>query len=747
MRKKELGRCLVCMLLALFMAIGCSSSDDDDDDNKIEGTASAGAPLTNVAVAVSNADGTEAVLSPAVSTDESGAFKITLPQGTEFPVMLSVENPYGGTLKTFVTKYGTAHINPVTTAAIQEASRSESDLSQITLEEFQADGQIIAEGFLGSDVEFGTFYSDGNFVPGSNDANTDALLKGFAAILKVSGDETGGTDEAQDPEAATGLTKKNKVVSQEFMVTAANPYAARVGYEVLKKGGSAVDAAIAVQIMLNLVEPQSSGIGGGAFLLHWDNQNKNLTTYDGREKAPASATGDLFIGADGEPLGFFDAIHGGLSVGAPGVLRMLEKAHQTHGKLPWADLFQETIKLAEEGFIVSDRLYQLLITYESFFIFDTARNYFYPNGQLVEQGVLLRNPEFAETLRQIAASGTDTFYLGALAEEIASAVQNAETNPGLLTTEDIAAYSAIEREPVCANYRQYKVCGMGPPTSGGLTVLQMLSMLSHTDLPATEALAPEAVHAYTQAARLAYADRGKYMADADFVSVPAEQLLDADYLEQRAALITDQDMGAASPGDIPTEENLIDGGSPEQPSTSHISIVDADGNAISMTTSIEMGFGSALMVGGFLLNNQLTDFSFSAESDGELVANRVEGGKRPRSSMSPTMVFDENDELLMLIGSPGGSRIINYVAQTIIGVLDWGLDIQSAISMPHFTNRNGSTDLEEKTDAEDLQAGLEAKGHTVNVRELNSGLHGIVFKDGTLEGGADPRREGIGLGD
>ena len=345
--------------------------------------------------------------------------------------MLSVENPHGGTLKTFVTKYGTAHINPVTTAAIQEASRNESDLSQITLEEFQADGQIIAEGFLGSGITFGTFYSDGNFMPGSNDTNTDALLKGFAAILKVSGDETGGTDEAQDPEAATGLTKKNKVVSQEFMVTAANPYAARVGYEVLKKGGSAVDAAIAVQIMLNLVEPQSSGIGGGAFLLHWDNQNKNLTTYDGREKAPMSATGNLFIGSDGKPLDFFNAIHGGLSVGAPGVLRMLEKAHQSHGKLPWADLFQDAIKLAEDGFIVSDRLYQLLTTYESFFTFETAKNYFFPNGHVVEQGVLLKNPEFAETLRQIAASGgTDTFYQGALAEEIASRCQECQNKSG-----------------------------------------------------------------------------------------------------------------------------------------------------------------------------------------------------------------------------------------------------------------------------------------------------------------------------
>lgn len=555
--------------------------------------------------------------------------------------------------------------------------------------------------------------------------------------------------ETRDPEAATGFQQKQSTQSKKFMVSAANPYAVNAGYRILEEGGSAVDAAIAVQMVLTLVEPQSSGIGGGAFLLYWDNSAHQLTSWDGRETAPSAATGDLFLDDEGQPINWWDALAGGRSVGTPGVIAALAIAHKQHGKLPWSTLFEDAIALSEKGFKVSERLHLLIEkkTNPALGRYDKARNYFYPNDQPLQTGATLRNPELADTLKRIAAIGPKAFYSGDIAKDIVSTVKSAQDNPGLLSEKDLSTYQAKERPPVCAPYHQYKVCGMGPPTSGGITILQILSLLEPFKLSTYSPMDVNAVHLFSQASRLAYADRDTYIADSDFVNVPVTELLDSQYLKQRSSLINvERDTKTAPAGNIPNSTAFSIGSTHAQPSTSHISIIDASGNAVSMTTSIEMAFGSTLMVRGFLLNNQLTDFSFRNQQNGKPVANRVEGNKRPRSSMSPMMVFDKNNELLLVIGSPGGSRIINYVAKTIIGILDWGLDIQLAIDLPNISNRNGSTDLELDTTAVNLQQALEKKGHDINIRELNSGLHGILVTPDGLIGGADSRREGIAKG-
>jgi len=555
--------------------------------------------------------------------------------------------------------------------------------------------------------------------------------------------------EARYPEFGNGRIEQNLVNSKQYMVSSANPYASEAGMRMLAKGGSAIDAAIAVQMVLNLVEPESSGIGGGAFALYWDKANKSLQSFDGREKAPMAADGKLFQ-QDGENMNWWEALAGGRAVGVPGVVAMMEKVHQQHGKLPWSELFEDAIKLSEEGFEVSPKLGASIAkgTNPALGRYEASWNYFFPDGKPLQAGVMKKNPELAMTFKRIALLGSDGFYKGQIALDIVNAARNtAADNPGLITIDDMVAYKAIERPPVCASYKTFKICGMGPPTSGGMTVIQILKLLEDKNLSQYEPLSPEAVHLFTQAGKLAYADREKYMADADFVDVPVEGLIDADYLSERAKLIGIEDMGKASPGIPPNANaNWLVSKSPEQPSTTHFSIVDKEGNGFSMTSSIEMAFGSTVMVHGFLLNNQLTDFSFSEEKNGVLVANRVQPGKRPRSSMSPFMVFDENDNLSMVIGSPGGSRIINYVAKTMLGVLEWGMDIQSAISLPHFVNRNGGTDLEKNTDAASLKEALEALGHNVSVRDLNSGLHGITINTEGLQGAADPRRVGRAIG-
>ncbi|MFC0444919.1 gamma-glutamyltransferase [Pseudidiomarina halophila] len=561
----------------------------------------------------------------------------------------------------------------------------------------------------------------------------------------------GNQRDKREPEAATGVVDKNAVYANEYMVAAATPEAAAAGRAVLADGGSAIDAAVAVQAMLTLTEPQSSGIGGGAFILYWDAAEEHLYTIDAREKAPANADETLFLNANGKPPeDFWDAVVGGRSVGAPGVLKGLEVAHNRWGKRPWEELFSATIEAAEQGFEVSRRL-QMLLEMDlnpGLRKLSPAKEYFYPDGQALQAGTLKQNPELAWALRLVAEQGADAFYRGPIAEKVVNAVQTSALAPGLLTLEDLANYQAVVREPVCNAYRIYTVCGMGPPSSGGLTVLQILGILENFPVAQWQPVSKEAAHHFTQASRLAFADRNRYIADSDFVTVPVQDMLKKAYLASRARQIGNRDLTHAEPG-IFANYAFADDRSPEFPNTSHISIVDANGNAVSMTTSIEMGFGSSVMASGFLLNNQLTDFSLQPRVNGELIANRVQGGKRPRSSMAPTMVFDaEGDDLLHVVGSPGGARIINYVAQTLLGVLDWNMNMQQAIDQPHVTNLNNYTALEEGTEMAELAKALKAMGHNVRVTGLNSGLHGIsILPNGQLLGGADPRREGVALGE
>ena len=554
--------------------------------------------------------------------------------------------------------------------------------------------------------------------------------------------------EEREPEAATGFSVKKSVFGQEFMVASANPYATKAGFTMLEKGGSAVDAAIAAQLVLTLVEPQSSGIGGGNFMLYWHENNKQLTSFDGRETAPQAATSALFLDNKGKALSWVDAVIGGKSVGVPGILASLKMAHEQHGKLPWSELFAPAILLAEEGFIVSNRLEKLLGSNFAAGIhkLPEIKAYFFPEGQKVQAGDTLKNPKLAKSLRSIAKDGISVFYQGWLAKSIVNKVQTSIISPGLLSLADMASYKAIERPTVCGAYHQYKLCGMGPPSSGGITVIQILAQLESFNMKKYQANALSAIHLLAQSSRLAFADRNKYIADTDFVSVPVAGLLEADYLASRAQLINlKTDMGKAEAGLPKNAQPQANDDAIERPSTSHLVIIDAEGNAISMTSSIENGFGSALMVEGFILNNQLTDFSLSPKRDGQWVANRVQPGKRPRSSMAPMMVFNKDGSLKVVLGSPGGSRIINYVAQTLIGILDWKLNVQEAINLPKMTNRNYVTTLEEGTDIVKLRPLLEKKGHTVAIKSLNSGLQAIeVTKKGYI-GGADPRREGLVL--
>ena len=511
---------------------------------------------------------------------------------------------------------------------------------------------------------------------------------------------------------------REPVVAREFVVSAAHPLAAQAGYDILARGGSAVDAAIAVQMVLGLVEPQSSGIGGGAFLLHWSQRERKLRSSDGRETAPAAARADRFM-RDGRPMGFMEAVVGGRSVGVPGVLRMLELAHRKHGRLPWADLFQPAIQAAEQGFPLSPRLHAVLEE-EQFLRRDpAARDIYY--GKAVGERIV--NREYAATLRALATRGAVAMYDGAIAADVARAVR---TQGGDLTVADIKAYRAMEREPLCGTYRVWRICSMGPPSSGGVGVLQILGILER--IPFAHAPLAQALHYFSEAGRLAYADRARYLGDPAFTPVPVARLLSADYLQKRARLITERSMGRAMPGDF-------------ESGTSHFSIVEANGDAIAMTTTIESGFGSRIMVRGFLLNNELTDFDFTPGGP-----NEVAGGKRPRSSMAPTMVFDRQGNLQLLIGSPGGSQIINYVAKVLVGVLDWKQDVQEAIDLPNFGSRNGPTQIERGSLYESLVAPLRQRGHDVRLSEMESGLHGIERVPGGWRGGADPRREGVALG-
>lgn len=603
---------------------------------------------------------------------------------------------------------------------------------------------------------------------------------------------------ADAPESSTGWKNKTAVSATRHMVVAANPLAAETGRKILRAGGSALDAAIATQLVLALVEPQSSGIGGGAMMLVFD--KKQVTAYDGRETAPQNVDENLFLQLDPTtgkktPLTFDQAVVGGRAVGVPGTIAVLALAHRRHGKLPWKMLFQPAIELAKEGFIISPRLANLLSQAPRLREDPQARAYFYDTqGHPKKAGTRLRNPALAETLQKIANQGPQALYKGKLAIDIVTAVQNHPTNPGRLTTDDLTAYRAKERTAICTPFRQWQVCGMPPPSSGGIAVAQILGILaqqppllgnntlSSQNTPSTQTNSPtpsaealnttpssmpppqdvtlEQAHYFSEAGRLAFADRDRYVADDDFVPLPGgswRSLVDPTYLANRAALIKSPGVGSlkkAAPGN-PTGAlaALASQITDEKRSTTHISIIDANGQAVSLTSSIEAAFGAQIMVDGFLLNNQLTDFSFQAEQDGTPIANRVQAGKRPRSSMSPTLVL-EDGKIKMIVGSPGGPNIINYVAKTIAATLDWGYSLQDAISIANIGSRNGPTEVEQFRSSAAFIADLERMGHEVKVREMNSGIHAILrtpksstSTNSIWQGMADPRREGYAIGD
>ncbi len=567
---------------------------------------------------------------------------------------------------------------------------------------------------------------------------------------------------AADREVATGAAADAAAGQspKSYFIAAANPHAVEAGEAILKLGGTAIDAAIATQAVLGLVEPQSSGFGGGAFLLHFDPATGALETYDGRETAPASATPERFLLPGGEPMPFYDAVAGGLSVGVPGVLRMLDRAHDEHGSLSWAELLAPAKSLAETGFKVSPRLHTLIERIPRLKELPDAAAYFYVDGAPLPVGHLLKNPAYAETLRILSEEGPGAFYAGKIAGDIVAAV-NAAPNPGGMTLADLAGYAPVKRKAVCGPYRALKICSMPPPSSGGVTLLQMLALLEPFDLEGAGRGSIEAAHLLLEASRLAYADRNQYLADQDRAGAEGgltqdeliAGLLDPDYVAARSQLISRtaaaEKVAAGDPSafvDSGAEKwrGLAPGASPDPPSTSHFVVVDGEGRVASMSTTVEFAFGSHLMAGGMILNNQLTDFSFLPEIDGKPIANAVAPGKRPRSSMTPVVAFDSSGRVYAALGSPGGPAIIGYVAKTLIGVVDFGETMQAAIDAPNIVYPRGSPILEEGRFDPQIVAGLTRLGHPVTARELDSGIHGFrILPDGSFDGGADQRREGI----
>lgn len=550
--------------------------------------------------------------------------------------------------------------------------------------------------------------------------------------------------------AAFAQSSPPDAVASRHMVAAANPLAVEAGRKVLRAGGSAVDAAIATQMVLNVVEPQSSGIGGGGFLVHYDKKSGKVTSYDGRETAPAGARPDMFLGADGKPLAFREAVVGGISVGVPGALRLLELAHKQHGKLPWARLFDSAIETARDGFDVSPRLAALIAAdKDALSLHPPTRDHFLlHDGTPRPEGSRLFSVALGDTFATVAAGGAEAFYKGDIARDIVGAVRNAPTRPGSMTEGDLAGYKAVERAPVCAPYRQYRVCGMGPPSSGGIAIIQILGLIEPFPIPSFDPAGDQTAHFLAEAARFAFADRNRYVGDPGFVAVPTAGLIDRIYLNERSmSLDSLRALKSVPAGDPPKREGRLPPlhVQDEHSATSHIAAIDGEGNAVSFTTTIEAVFGSHLMARGFLLNNQLTDFAFLPAVDGQPVANRVEPGKRPRSSTSPTIVL-KGDALHAVVGSAGGARIIGHVARALVGVLDHGLDMQQAVSQKHVISMGGPTEIEAPTPDALLQL-MQARGHDARSVGITSGLHGILVKDGKLLGGADPRREGVALGD
>ncbi|MBS3916639.1 MAG: gamma-glutamyltransferase family protein [Sulfuritalea sp.] len=550
------------------------------------------------------------------------------------------------------------------------------------------------------------------------------------------------------PEASSGLASVQEARGRLFMAVTANPLATDAAVDILQAGGTAADAAIAAQLVLNLVEPQSSGLGGGGFLLYHDVRDGKLRAYDGRETAPVAARLERFLGPNGKPLPFQDAAVGGRSVGVPGLPALLDQVYRNHGRMLWPRLFAPALRLAVEGFPMSPRLHKLLA--EDRYLREdpsTRRLYYDADGQPKPVGTKIINREFGFTLLALARHGTKYFYEGPIARDIVEAVRGHARNPGDLAETDFSTYKVIEREPVCGErLGGHRVCGMPPPSSGGLAVLQILTFAEETARQAP--LSPGSVHRFTEAGRLAYADRARYLADPAFATVPVSALLDPAYLAARTRLIRPEvSMGRAAAGEVKDMQSLGEDAPAELPATTHLSIVDAEGNAVSLTSSIEAAFGSRIMVRGFLLNNQLTDFSFRSEEGGKPVANRVEPGKRPLSSMAPTVVYGPAGRIAAVLGSPGGNRIINYVAKTLLALLALNLSPAEAVALPHFGSRNGPTELERGTAAAALQPQLEKLGHEVKVDDMTSGLSVILRRGDEWIGAADPRREGTARGE
>lgn len=574
------------------------------------------------------------------------------------------------------------------------------------------------------------------------------MLKRFAPILLPVSLWACTTGEGGEAIASTPPAASTPSVG---VVSAADPRAAAAGAEILRKGGSATDAAIATMLALTVVEPQSSGIGGGGFMM-LGNADGTVETLDGRETAPAAAGPDWFLDAQGKPRPFMEAVLSGLSVGVPGNIRLAEEAHRRHGKLPWADLFGPAITLADNGFTITERLREFL---------GRARDragaeaegqglFFDEAGEALPVGTVVRNPALAETLRMIASEGPDAFYTGDNATAIAVHVAAETPHPRGMTTRDVETYRAKERAPVCGNYRTYRICGMGPPSSGATTVLAILKQLEGFDLAGLGKDSPVAWHLFAESQRLAFADRERYLGDADFVAVPVAGLIDDAYLASRARLISpERSMATASAGTPPSREplaDLADGQGPQENGTSHFVAVDGLGNAVSYTSTIEGPFGSGLMVGGYYLNNELTDFSFTPQADGKPVANRVEGGKRPRSSMAPTLVYDRDGKLVLAIGAAGGATIPVQVAKALIGWIDWNLPVRDAIALPMLYAPGDTLMIEPGSSLEAMIPALNALGHAQVIgRDLPLKANAIERRGDGWAGAADPRSEGAAV--
>ncbi len=545
-------------------------------------------------------------------------------------------------------------------------------------------------------------------------------------------------------EGFSGFPDYKVVSSKNFMISTSEKLASEAGAEMLAKGGSAIDAVIAAQMVLNVVEPQSSGIGGGIFLLYYDAKHKKTSYFNGRERAPLKAYSGMFLDKDGKARPFHDAVGGGLSVATPGALKALFESHQKYGKLPWKDLFSPAIKIASEGFRLGKKIHVVLEQLPYLNRFEGMEIYFEKDGKPKKVGTIIKNPELAKTFETIANEGIKPFYEGKIANDMVNAVHNSKVNPGLLSLADLKGYKTRRGKLICGAYRAYKICSMPLPSSGGVTLLEILGILENFDLSKIQPSSKEAVHLISEATRLAYADRNEYVADVP--DAPIAQMLDKNYLKQRAALI---DMGSTmkdvKPGIFRKLRKPL-AATNEKPSTTHLSIIDSYGNAVSMTSTIEYLFGSVLMIDGFMLNNQLTDFSLTPVVNGKKVANSIEPWKQPRSSMTPTFIFDNHDNLVMVIGSPGGPRIIQYVTKAIVAHLDWGMNVQEAISLPNHVVLNDQIELENRTKLTEIKSDLEDLGHKVVTADITSGLHGITIDNNGLKGGADPRRQGVVVG-